>query len=161
MIKTEKEVRIELVLPIMVWRYTDSGIARISRLLEQLSPYRDQPLCVDGFAKLTKESECYLAFDPTIHHGHFVGMIRLVVKRRYGVIHDMIVDADYRQRGIGKALVREVLKAAGKLHLKHVELEPKPARVAANQLCQSMGFELVSPADPNIEGSANRYQIKL
>lgn len=61
---------------------------------------------------------------------------------RHGWIEDVIVDGEFRRRGIGKALTLACLKKAIELGLKEVNLTSRPSREAANQLYQSIGFEL-------------------
>lgn len=57
-----------------------------------------------------------------------------------GRIEDLVVDINYRQRGIGKKLVKYALNLAKKLRLKSIELTSRPERVAANKLYQKLKF---------------------
>lgn len=58
----------------------------------------------------------------------------------HGWIEDVVVDKDYRRKGIGKALMDACLYQAKKLGLKEVSLTSRSSRCAANQLYQAMGF---------------------
>ena len=56
--------------------------------------------------------------------------------------------ADYRTftskcrgRGYGKELMTAMIEAAKKMNVHHIQLTSNPARVAANQLYQELGFE--------------------
>ncbi len=60
---------------------------------------------------------------------------------RHGWIEDVVVDRDARRRGIGRALTEACLEKARQLGLGEVNLTSCPARQAANQLYQKMGFE--------------------
>ena len=163
--KKPEQIGIEFVLPMEAgWLY-QHGIESLNQLFRQLSPYRE-PLTAENFKKLADESACFLvAIDLGRNDGHIVGIARLIVARkgtiRYGVVHDVVVDAAYRGRGIGQALVQKLLALARRFHLDSVQLTSKPARVEANLMYQTMGFSLISPADPCIEGSTNHYQLAL
>lgn len=160
-----KQIGIEFVLPMETAGLYQHGIESLNRLFGQLSPYR-QPLTVGDFKRLADESACFLvAIDLGRSDGHIVGIARLVVVKRgsvrYGVIHDVVVDMAYRGRGIGQALVQKILTLAKRFQLDSVQLTSKPARVEANRMYRTMGFKLISPADPSIEGSTNHYQLAL
>jgi ribosomal protein S18 acetylase RimI-like enzyme len=77
--------------------------------------------------------------------GAVVGMLSLVVFRiPTGVrafIEDVAVDADFRGRGLGKALTRRAVELALARGARTVELTSRPERVAANRLYRGLGFE--------------------
>ena len=52
-----------------------------------------------------------------------------------------MVHADYRGQGLGRMLLDRLLSEARALSPIEVQLTSKPARVAANRLYQSMGFQ--------------------
>ena len=56
-------------------------------------------------------------------------------------IESVVVSSKYRGRGYGKELMTAMIEAAEKMNVHHIQLTSKPARVAANQLYQNMGFE--------------------
>ncbi len=162
---TNQNIGIEFVFPNEAWRLHQHGIEVLASLFHQLSPYRDRPLTAVDFTKLADESACFLVAVDYARQGHIVGIARLMVKRdqelRYGEIHDVVVDTAYRHHGIGRALVEKLIALARLFHLGMVELTSKPARVAANQLYQKLGFELVEAASPGVAGSTNRYSLLL
>lgn len=163
--KKPERIGIEFVLPMETAGLYQHGIESLNRLFGQLSPYRE-PLSANDFKRLANESACFLvAVDLGRNDGHIVGIARLVVAVkngvRCGVIHDVVVDATYRGRGIGQALVLKILALAKRFQIGLVQLTSKPTRIEANRMYQAMGFSLVSPADPNVEGSTNHYQIAL
>jgi ribosomal protein S18 acetylase RimI-like enzyme len=75
-----------------------------------------------------------------------VGILCLTVYRVptgvRSIIEDVIVDESMRRRGIGEALVRRALELAREAGADGVSLTSNPKREAANQLYQSMGFQL-------------------
>lgn len=162
--KKPERIGIEFIIPMGTSGLYQHGIESLNRLFGQLSPYR-QPLTVQDFKRLADESACFLVAVDLGRNGHIVGIARLVVAVkdgvRYGVIHDVVVDAAYRGKGIGQALVQKLLEQAKGFQSDSVHLTSKPARVEANLMYQTMGFSLISPADPNVEGSTNHYQIAL
>lgn len=74
-----------------------------------------------------------------------VGMLTLVVfaipTGRRALIEDVVVDADRRGLGIGRALTLEALRRARSLRSRTVDLTSSPRRVAANALYQQLGFQ--------------------
>ena len=58
------------------------------------------------------------------------------------IIEDVIVDENMRRRGIGEALVGQAIDLAREAGADGVSLTSNPQRKAANQLYQSMGFQL-------------------
>jgi ribosomal protein S18 acetylase RimI-like enzyme len=85
-----------------------------------------------------------------------VGMAMLCIimriGKRTGQIEDVVVDGGYRGKGIGKTLTRKLIELARKKKLKAVYLTSRPARVAANAMYQSIGFE---------RKDTNAYCLKL
>src|SRR5215208_4579387 len=75
-----------------------------------------------------------------------VGLLCLTIYRvptgLRSIIEDVIVDETMRRRGIGEALVQNAIELAREAGVEAVSLTSNPGREAANQLYQSMGFEL-------------------
>lgn len=78
--------------------------------------------------------------------GRIVGsatLIRLVsLVGQFGYVEEVVVDDAARGRGVGRALMRELLELARRDGLDFVELTSRPARAAANGLYRSLGFAL-------------------
>ena len=55
-------------------------------------------------------------------------------------VEDVVVDEEYRGRGLGRELMLGILERARRLAPIELHLTSKPARVAANALYQSLGF---------------------
>ena len=56
-------------------------------------------------------------------------------------IESVVVSSKYRGRGYGKELMTAMIEAAKGFGAHHIQLTSNPARVAANQLYQDLGFE--------------------
>jgi len=56
-------------------------------------------------------------------------------------IESVVVSSKCRGRGYGKELMTDMIEAAKKLNVHHIQLTSRPARVAANRLYQDLGFE--------------------
>jgi len=72
---------------------------------------------------------------------------------RHAWIEDVVVDEKARGRGIGAELTEIALNEAAKITARCVHLTSHPARLAANQLYQSLGFA-------RWETNAYRYDLK-
>lgn len=77
---------------------------------------------------------------------------RQTMLRHQAVVDDMIVDNEYRGKGIGKAILLELLIWARKQGVEVVELTTNPKREAANALYQKVGF-VIHPT--------NHYLLKI
>src|SRR5215211_108736 len=90
-------------------------------------------------------SKILIAREPD-ENGPIVGILSLTIYRvptgLRSIIEDVIVDENMRRRGIGEALVRRAIELARSSGAEGVSLTSNPKREAANQLYQSMGFEL-------------------
>ena len=56
-------------------------------------------------------------------------------------IESVVVSSKCRGRGYGKELMTAMIEAAKMMNVHHIQLTSNPARVAANQLYQELGFE--------------------
>lgn len=56
-------------------------------------------------------------------------------------IESVVVSSKCRGRGYGKELMTAMIEAAKKMNVHHIQFTSNPARVAANQLYQVLGFE--------------------
>ena len=77
--------------------------------------------------------------------GHIVATGTLCIKHTLEFtiadIESVVVSSKCRGRGYGKDLMKAVIEAAKKMNVHHIQLTSNPARVAANQLYQELGFE--------------------
>jgi len=77
---------------------------------------------------------------------------RQTLLRRQAVVEDMIVDENYRGKGLGRKILLDLIKWAKDQGVEVVELTTNPKRVAANELYKSVGFTL---------HPTNHYLLKL
>lgn len=74
-----------------------------------------------------------------------VGMATLIayqkLEYRVGIVEDVVVNPEYRGNGIGRALMKEVLRSARGAGLHHLSLTSSPERVEAIALYESLGFK--------------------
>ena len=140
----------------LMTQVTDEVVDAFESLMSQLTRHVPSPLrkdllemAVSGFTFV------FLARVPDAN-GKITGCATLGTYRSptglHGWIEDVVVDRDFRRRGIGKALTEACLSQAVKLGLREVNLTSRPARCAANQLYQSMGF---------IQRETNVYRFPL
>ena len=77
--------------------------------------------------------------------GHIVATGTLCIKHTLEFtiadIESVVVSSKCRGRGYGKELMTAMIEAAKKMNAHHIQLTSNPARVAANQLYQDLGFE--------------------
>lgn len=79
---------------------------------------------------------------------NIVGMLTLVsyplfVGYKKTWIEDVVVSAEVRGQGVGKALVVAALDTAKRMGVSAVNLSSRPSLEAANKLYRSLGFEIV------------------
>jgi len=67
---------------------------------------------------------------------------RQTLLRTQAVVEDMIVDEEYRGRGLGEKILINLLKWAKKNGVQMAELTTNPKRIAANNLYKKTGFWL-------------------
>jgi GNAT superfamily N-acetyltransferase len=114
------------------------------RLMPQLTDYSPPPT-PNALNKMVESADThiFLARYPD-HQGEIVGTATLATFQSptgvHGWIEDVVVDKDFRHKGIGKALTEACIQKARELGLREVNLTSNPSRKAANELYQSMGF---------------------
>ena len=114
------------------------------RLIPQLTKYSPPPT-PDDLIKMIEAPHTiiFLARYPD-RDGDIVGTATLATFRTptgvHGWIEDVVVDQNFRSKGIGKALTEVCLQKAREMGLREVNLSSNPSRAAANKLYQSMGF---------------------
>jgi len=73
-------------------------------------------------------------------------------------IEDVVVDKHYRRRGIAKGLLEELISITRNRNVAYIELTSRPARDAANQLYEEVGFKKISSAT---RGGTNLFRLNL
>lgn len=128
-------------------------------MVEELSSYTPQDLVeIDGLMhELSASSFCNEELlsnalnDANVYvyvikeDGYIVATGTLCIKHTLEFtiadIESVVVSSKCRGRGYGKELMTAMIEAAKRMNVHHIQLTSNPARVAANQLYQDMGFE--------------------
>ena len=128
-------------------------------MLEELSSYSSQDLAeLDALMhELSATSFCNEELlnnalnDANVHvyvirdEGHILATGTLCIKHTLEFtiadIESVVVSSKCRGRGYGKELMTAMIEAAKSFKVHHIQLTSRPARVAANQLYQELGFE--------------------
>lgn len=118
----------------------------LERLIPQLGAHKIPPTWEELHRLVTSESSILLVACQSREDDPIVGILCLTIYRvptgLRSIIEDVIVDERARRQGIGEALVRYAIDVARQAGADGVSLTSNPGRQAANQLYQSMGFEL-------------------
>lgn len=93
--------------------------------------------CGQKFSKIIGMATVYLVYIPT-------GII--------AVIEDVVIDAAYRGKGLGRKLTDKLIKIAMIKKAKHISVRTNPVRVESNAMYTNMGF---------IKKETNFYRINL
>ena len=125
---------------------TEELHSALERLILQLGVHKIPPTFEELNRLVTSESSTLLVARQPREEDPIVGILCLTIYRvptgLRSIIEDVIVDESARRRGIGEALVRYAIDLAREAGADGVSLTSNPQREAANQLYQSMGFEL-------------------
>jgi ribosomal protein S18 acetylase RimI-like enzyme len=116
----------------------------ISQLVIQLGPKYPPTITAEGLKTLLAIPHNYLI--TAASNEQIIGMVMIsslhVPSGIKTWIEDMVVDENYRSQGVGKALIKHAIKVANVNNVTHINLTTKPARIEANKLYQSVGFEI-------------------
>jgi ribosomal protein S18 acetylase RimI-like enzyme len=125
---------------------TEELYKALERLIPQLGAHKIPPTWEELGKLVTSESSILLVARQPQEDDPIVGILCLTVYRvptgLRSIIEDVIVDENARRRGIGEALVRYAVDLAKEAGANGISLTSNPQREAANQLYQSLGFEL-------------------
>jgi ribosomal protein S18 acetylase RimI-like enzyme len=118
----------------------------LQRLIPQLGAHKVPPTWGELEDLVRSECSFLLAARETDQSSPIVGILCLTVYRvptgLRSLIEDVVVDEVARRKGIGEALVQKAIELAREAGADGVSLTSNPQREAANQLYQSMGFQL-------------------
>lgn len=147
------------------------SLAAINRLLAQLSPSSGGAITMEELVECLSNPNFYLFVAEESGRDRtqfFLGMGSIFFQRNLGrwiaEIHDVVVDSEYRGRGLGEQLVLRLIgeaKIFAGAHRKPIELylTSRPSRVAANKLYLKLGFTLV--ADATGQWGTNLYKMMI
>lgn len=125
---------------------SDELFEAVRRLILQLSTHNFPP-SRDDLASIIKSeaSTLWIARYPD-ENAEIVGILTIAIYRvptgLRSIVEDVVVDQDFRRRGIAEALLLAAIKFARSAGVNGISLTSNPQREAANHLYQSMGFEL-------------------
>ena len=118
----------------------------LQRLIPQLGAHKVPPSKEELRDLLEAPSSILLVARNPDRDSPIVGILCLTIYRvptgLRSIIEDMVVDSNARRKGIGEALVQHAIELARETGAGNVSLSSNPGREAANQLYQSMGFQL-------------------
>ena len=122
---------------------TTELVEALNRLLPQLSSSAQTP-DAESIEKLLKNDNTHLFVAE--EGGVIAGMLTLAVVElptgRKAWIEDVVVDAEFRGRKIGEALVEKAKEEATAIGAKKLYLTSNPSRKAAHALYAKCGFEV-------------------
>lgn len=85
-----------------------------------------------------------------------IGMLTLIIINaqfvKKGILEDIVVDENYRGKGIGAKLINEAISLARHEKVSYIDFTSNPEKVAANNLYQRLGFK---------KRDTNAYRIEL
>ncbi len=123
-------------------RATPQALKDINNLLPQLSKTA-KPLTLKALANITKSKDSRLVIAKD--GARIIGIGSLVFTYTpYGKrarIEDVVVDEEYRGKGLGEKISKELIALAKKARVRRVELSTRRSRAAARNLYQKLGFE--------------------
>jgi ribosomal protein S18 acetylase RimI-like enzyme len=118
----------------------------LQRLVPQLSVHKIPPTLQELNELIKSASSTLLAARYPDENSAIAGILSLTIYRVptgiRSIIEDLVVDKKMRRRGIGEALVRNAIELAREAGADGVSLTSNSQREIANQLYQSLGFEL-------------------
>ena len=118
----------------------------LQRLIPQLGVHKIPTTFKELDRLIKSESSTLLAARYPDEDSAIAGILSLTIYRVptgiRSIIEDLVVDKKMRRRGIGEALVRNAIELAREAGADGVSLTSNSQRKAANQLYQSLGFEL-------------------
>jgi ribosomal protein S18 acetylase RimI-like enzyme len=118
----------------------------LQRLIPQLGAHKVPPTREEIRALIHSGASQLLVARHPDKRGSIAGILCLTVYRvptgLHSIIEDVVVDENMRKQGIGEALMRRAIELARESGAEGISLTSNPQREAANQLYQSLGFEL-------------------
>ena len=129
-----------------VSKVTEELYEALQRLVPQLGSHKASPSWEDLEELIRSEASLLVVARDPDEHGPIAGVLCLSIYRVptgiRSIIEDVVVDEPHRRKGIGEGLLRHALDLAREAGAEGVSLTSSPQREAANQLYQSLGFQL-------------------
>jgi ribosomal protein S18 acetylase RimI-like enzyme len=128
-----------------VSQITDEIYEAVCGLVPFLGAHKPLPPRSDLVALVASETSTLLIARASDEETRIVGMLTISIYRVptgiRSIVEDVVVDADYRGRGIAKLLLQEAMDVARKAGASGIALTSNPQRVEANRLYLAMGFK--------------------
>jgi ribosomal protein S18 acetylase RimI-like enzyme len=123
---------------------TDEIYEGVCRLVPSLGTHKLIPSRAELDALIASESSILLVARTSGGVSLIAGMLTISIYRVptgiRSIVEDVVVDAEYRGRGIAKALLEAAIDLAREVGASGIALTSNPQRVEANFLYQSVGF---------------------
>ena len=121
----------------------DELVAACERLIPQLS--KATPPDAAALEEILAQPDMHVLITRDDISGAIAGLAFVLVYRvatgTHARLDDVVVDHEFRGRGLGEALTREAIAIAGAAGAKALHLTSHPSREAANRLYVRLGFE--------------------
>jgi len=134
---------------------SENQVLEINGLLKQLNPC-SKNIDIKDVKEMIEVPENRLFVAKESEGNKIVGMLTLIIIKtlfsKKGMFEDIVVDKDYRGKGIAKKIINFGIDYARKQGLKRIDLTSNPARVAANELYPRLGF---------VKRDTNVYRMEL
>ena len=128
-----------------VSRLTDEIFDAVQRLVPLLGTHKPKPSWDDLTLLLDSGTSTLLVARFPASDSPIVGMLTIALYRvptgGRSIVEDLVVDEQFRGRGIAKALLQSAIDIAREAGANGVALTSNPQRVEANWLYLSMGFQ--------------------
>ena len=135
---------------------SDELYEAITRLVPQLGIHKTIPTREELNALLDSAASTLWSARYPNENGEIVGILTIAVYRvptgLRSIVEDVVVDQNFRRRGIAQALLHAAIKFAHEAGADGVSLTSNPQREAANKLYQSLGF---------VRRETNSYYFKI
>ena len=128
-----------------VSRLTDEIFDAVQRLVPLLGTHKPKPSWDDLTLLLDSGTSTLLVARFPASDSPIAGMLTIALYRvptgGRSIVEDLVVDDQFRGRGIAKALLQSAIDIAREAGANGVALTSNPQRVEANRLYLSMGFQ--------------------
>lgn len=136
-----------MIMKIYIEQLSSSSIELIkplNKLLKQLDNAVTS-LTKEDLKQMITSSAHRLFVARRLENKEIIGMLTMVVFRipfaKKGLLEDLVVDKQYRGKGVGTKLITTAINKACKERVAYLDFTSRPTRVAANKLYQRLGFK--------------------
>ena len=133
-------------MKITIRKIEESDAAEISRLSSQLGYPTTENRVLENIVELHQDPE-YVVFVADVGEGILAGFIHVFITRRLFLDHraevgGLVVDQDYRGRGIGKSLLEKSEHWAGSKDCQTICVRSNIIRTGAKEFYLSQGYNV-------------------